>query len=163
MSSKAETMIKSILKQRLPSAADLSDKIESQIKAIIHSEDVDGSAALLDDLTCDRKTFYIIIDGLDECEMPERTTLLKFLASVVSICTNVKLLMASRESLQDEIRKYFPEFRRISTGGIGTSADIEAYVSGSIHEKIADGDLRTRDFRICGEIKDALIKGADGM
>ncbi|GAW26453.1 hypothetical protein SAMD00023353_3200910 [Rosellinia necatrix] len=163
MSLKAETIIKSILRQGLPCAAELSDEMENKIQVAVSSEDVGRIIALLDDITAGRTKFYIIIDGLDECDKWERTILIKGLACLSSRRTNVKLLLASRESLLDEICRCFPSFQRIATGGTGTYGDIATYVTGVVDERAKNGELRIGNAGILEEVKTALIEGADGM
>ncbi|KAI0867543.1 hypothetical protein GGS24DRAFT_495258 [Hypoxylon argillaceum] len=160
---KAETIMMSILRQRLPSASELSDKMEDRIKDIASSGDFDSIVTLLGDITSGLSKFYIVIDGLDECDKPERTVLLEALSSLSVLCMNLKLLPVSRDSLSEEICRHFPVLQRISTGGVGTNNDIAAYVEGIVHEKLDNGDLRIGDTSILEEIKKALIEGADGM
>jgi hypothetical protein len=137
--------------------------MEDRIKDIASAEDLDSIIALLGEITSGRSKFYIVIDGLDECDKPELTVLLEAMESLSSRCGNLKLLLASRDSLSEKIRRHFPTLQRISTGCVGTDNDIAAYVAGIIHEKAENHDLRTGDSIILEEIKKALIEGANGM
>ncbi|KAI0803901.1 hypothetical protein GGR55DRAFT_691487 [Xylaria sp. FL0064] len=166
---KADTVLKSILRQRLPSAAELTDDMENRIQAITSAGDMDGAVALLGDITSSRMRSSqtmrssIVVDGMDECDKSERTAMLRSLASLSSRCTGVKLFLASRESLSREIHGYFPVLQRISTGGIGSHNDIVEYVIGVICEKAENDELRTGDVKILRDIREALIEGANGM
>ncbi|KAI1275482.1 hypothetical protein F5Y07DRAFT_409313 [Xylaria sp. FL0933] len=166
---KADTVLKSILRQRLPSAAELTDDMEDRIQAITSAGDIDGAVSLLGDITSSRmgssRTMrsYIVVDGMNECDKLERTALLTGLASFSSRCTGVKLFLAGRESLSREIHGYFPVLQGISTGGVGSHNDIAEYVTGMIREKAENDELRTRDVNILRDIREALIEGANGM
>ncbi|KAI0975505.1 hypothetical protein F4678DRAFT_456857 [Xylaria arbuscula] len=159
----AGTVIKSILRQRLPSAVELTDEMEDRVKAVTSPDDIDGMVELLRDITPGRTTLYVVIDGMDESDKLERTELLKALASFSTLRPGIKLFLASRESLSEEIEAYFPAHQRIYTGGVGTYNDIAEYVAGVIREKVENDELRTGDVSILEDIKEALIQGANGM
>ncbi|KAI8946513.1 hypothetical protein F4801DRAFT_593292 [Xylaria longipes] len=120
--------------QRPPNASESTDEMEARIRTITSSDDIDSIVALLAEITSSRTKFYIAMDGLDECDKPERTALLQALSSLSSLCSNAKLLVAGRDSLSEYIYRHFPAFWRISTGDQGTRNDIVAYITGYIYE-----------------------------
>ncbi|KAI0451730.1 ankyrin repeat-containing domain protein [Xylaria acuta] len=159
----AETIMKSILRQRLPPAAQLSDKAEERLRRLNDDSDLDGIITFLRDITYTSAPSYIVIDGLDECERPDRVRLLQALSSLVGIAANTRLFLAGRESLTEEIRTHFPTNRQISMDNPGAHDDMGVYIHGILREKINMGELRVGESGLITEIENALSQGADGM
>jgi hypothetical protein len=110
------------------------------------------------------KRLYIIIDGLDECEKPDRDDLLDALSSLLRTVSNVQIFLASRDSIQNQIKRAFPRrFYHLSTGTSSTRSDIATYVNAAIAEKLRKEELNVADQHLINDIKAALKKGADGM
>ncbi|KAI1127262.1 hypothetical protein F5Y10DRAFT_293052 [Nemania abortiva] len=158
-----ETIMRSILRQTLPDAAHLSDETEKSLQCLIHDSDFDKIVDFLQDATEGFKLFYIVIDGVDECEKADRGILLKALSSLLAVAPNTKLFLASRESLSGEIQTHFPTIEQISTGCSVVQRDIATYIHGALREKMEWQELRIGDPSLITEIEQALNKGADGM
>ena len=54
---------------------------------------------LLEELICSSEPVYIIVDGLDECEMIEREQLLRTILHLTETCSNLHVLVASRKEV----------------------------------------------------------------
>jgi len=55
------------------------------------------------------------------------------------------------------------KFQQISLGEAKYRPDIEAYIEEEIHQKWERSKISFNDISIMKEIKDALVKGAEGM
>lgn len=106
---------------------------------------------------------YILIDGLDECDVNDRKKLLKMLSELVSSGSNIRLFLSSRVSLQDEVKKRFTAIERLTLDYEATSEDIGTYIKEFLDEKLKDGDLVVGDPKLVSSIKTALTEGAQGM
>ncbi|KAI3326133.1 ankyrin repeat-containing domain protein [Xylariaceae sp. AK1471] len=158
-----ETVIRSILRQRLPTPTQMSHEIEERLRGLNHDSELDEIVEFLHDITHTSKPSYIIIDGLDECEKPSRYRLLKALSSLVATAINTKLFLASRESLSGEIRKHFSSIKQISMDDAGAQDDMITYINGILQDKIDRQELEVGDPSLITEIEQALTRGADGM
>ncbi|ORY61553.1 uncharacterized protein BCR38DRAFT_373468, partial [Pseudomassariella vexata] len=158
----AGTIMRSILRQRLD-PTHLSTDVESRLQNLSSSSTLDEIIELLREITLAPKPFYVIIDGFDECDKPDRHELLRALSSLASQGLNTKLFISSRDSLSEEIRKSFPSLEHLSISGLAAHEGITAYINGIVEEKTQNIDLRVGDPGLVEEIKQALIQGADGM
>ncbi len=159
----AKFIMRSLVRQRLPEPTQLSNKIEELLRKLNAYSELDDIAQLLSVVTTASKTSYIIIDGLDECDKPNRVELLGALSSLVIQAQNTKVFIASRESLAGEVQKHFPAHGHISMTNSDARKGIPTYVNGMIEKRMEKGDLEVRDPSLITEIKQALIQGADGM
>ena len=107
---------------------------------------------------------YIVIDAIDECKKDERTVLLDFLRKVTLLTKPIfKIYLATRDDVGEEIRKISKTFYHLPMSSPEVSQDIATYIEGVIEEKKDKGDIVVRDPNLFVEIRDALIKGAQGM
>jgi hypothetical protein len=107
---------------------------------------------------------FIVIDAIDECKKEERLLLLDVFRKVsLSNKTILKMYMATRDDIGKEIRKFSNKICDLPMSSPEISLDIATYVENVIEEKKDNGDLAVRDPKLLEEIRDALIKGAEGM
>ncbi|KAI1418855.1 hypothetical protein F5Y12DRAFT_390745 [Xylaria sp. FL1777] len=158
-----ETVMRSLLRQRLPLSSHLSHDIELKLQHLSDDCSLDRIAELLCDITQTSRSFYIVIDGLDECETLDRNRLLKALSLLVTTAKNTKLFLASRESISGEIQKCFPSIEQISMDHPRAQDDVTTYINGILQEKRDLQELRVGDPSLITEIEQALNRGADGM
>lgn len=158
---KAETVIRSIIRQTLD-PGNLSDRVEVQLRKVDQLSGLDQLLELLRSRIAELRTLYVVIDGLDEFENPERDDILKVLSCLFSHESKVRIFLAGRESLSAEIRTIFPSIEHISMSCPLARPDIESYVDSLIQTKLGR-DLNVSDQGLIKDIKQALIKGADGM
>ncbi|KAJ3562144.1 hypothetical protein NPX13_g8673 [Xylaria arbuscula] len=160
---KAETIMRSLVRQRLPTSAQLSDQMEEKLRGLKYDSKLNEIAELFRDITPASKPSYIIVDGLDECDHLDRSKLLKALSSLVASTTSTRLFLASRASLSEELQKYFGSMIQVSMDNSEVSDDITTYIVGTLQERIECEDLKVGDPQLVEEIAQALAHGADGM
>ncbi|KAI1169558.1 hypothetical protein F4777DRAFT_584790 [Nemania sp. FL0916] len=159
----AETVIKSLVRQRLPQANHLSDEIEAKLRRLNNDGDFDGVLGFLCDITDTSRPSYIIIDGLDECDEPDLNKLLEALSSLITKVPSIKLFLAGRESVSMKLDSYFASIVQISMDSQNVRQDIVTYITGILEEKRNRSQLVVGDSGLLDEIEIALIEGADGM
>ena len=159
---KAETAIRSVVRQAAFDARNLSKEAETWLKKVDPSSGLDELLELLRIKVAQLKTFYIIIVALDELEKPERDDIFKALSCLASDGSRVRLFLTSLESLSAELRHKFPSLEHISMSCPSAHSDIENYIECLIQEKLGK-DLIVADRGLVEEIRQALVKGADGM
>ncbi|CAH0042172.1 unnamed protein product [Clonostachys rhizophaga] len=161
---KAETILRSIVRQTL-NPMDLSEKIKTDLK------DLDGErflqfekvVELLKDRVMKFDCFYIILDGLDECDPSERRVLLDAISSLISMKPKLKVFLASRIGLQGEIERRLPNMTRVSMEVSGAVLDISVYIRENIQQRMLDRQLVMGDPKLAEEIERRLTMHADGM
>ena len=118
---------------------------------------------LLQQRLAQSKRFSIFIDALDEFEPKERRELLNLLASLGSSGSGLRVFLAGRESLREEINDKLPGIKRLSMASAGAMVDVALYVQEALQERIENRDLVVGDQSLISEIKQALTEHADGM
>ena len=104
----------------------------------------------------------MVIDGLDECSENNRHQLLTFFTNLINLQNRrIKIIISSRPEI--DIMKLSTKFQQISLEEAKDRPDIEAYIEEEIRQKWERGKISFNDVSIMKEIKDALVKGADGM
>ncbi|KAI8681114.1 NACHT domain-containing protein [Fusarium keratoplasticum] len=110
--------------------------------------------------------WFILIDGVDECESEQQRLLYDFLSRFLDTCSGpqrIRILFSSRETTKQEIEKSFDSVGRLITGTSNTSADIVAFAEDVIVAKLARGELVVRDPEIIGDILQAIASKEEGM
>ena len=102
---------------------------------------------------------YIAIDALDECTN-DRSSVLEVLHSLNDFPNdNIKTLYTAREEL--DIDRVLHDYSKLSIAA--NSHDIRLYVDSEIALRTKNGTLRIRDFALKEEIRERLVKKAEGM
>ena len=134
----------------------------------LHKESRDlDTAELIDFLTsrlAPSKTYYVIIDGLDECELGE----IRMVAQGVSkLCTSsaksLKILCTGRPELERELFKGFQPKYKITLTGEEVDMDITRYITTTLDQRLEDKQLKLGDPIVILKIVEALQKGSQGM
>lgn len=110
--------------------------------------------------------WFVVIDGLDECNAGTQSSLLKFLGEFFENLPNhhrTKILFSSRETSSITINQTFPNTPRITTGMGNTSADITVFAGDIIQEKLSTGDLVVGDIGLTHEILKTIVLKEQGM
>ncbi|KAK8070548.1 hypothetical protein PG997_010751 [Apiospora hydei] len=144
-------ILKSILQQRLNSM-NMSDDVESALRNLEISSDIDDIINLLSTSTIQGPS-YILIDGIDEIPKSQRRELFSALSFLISSDNNLCLFLCGQTSLQDEIGCHFKQLLQISLNCESTNDDITKYIEGVIDDKLEAGDLRVQDPNLVNEIK----------
>ncbi|KAJ2896038.1 hypothetical protein MKZ38_005923 [Zalerion maritima] len=161
---KAETVLRSIIRQSLDPDT-MSRDMENMLNKIDQGtlSGVKDLVALLRRIIASFKLYYVIIDAVDEYERPEQGRLLGVLSSLSANEPRMRLFLSSRESLSVVLRRKFQHMECVSMGSSQTSSDISLYVREYLQEQEQNGYLVVGDRSLLGEIKDALVRHADGM
>ncbi|KAH7270955.1 hypothetical protein B0J15DRAFT_417086 [Fusarium solani] len=110
--------------------------------------------------------WFILIDGMDECESEQQRLLYGFLSRFLDTCSGpqrIKILFSSRETTKQDIERSFGSVERLITGTSNTSDDIVAFAKDVIDAKLAGGELVVRDKDIIDDILDAIASKEEGM
>ncbi|UZP43279.1 hypothetical protein NXS19_011095 [Fusarium pseudograminearum] len=110
--------------------------------------------------------WFIVLDGIDECDTEERRGLFGFLSDLLaneSTSGKVKLLLSCRETLNHDIRTWFTSTLHIVTGSKTTSQDILTYAEDILREKISKGELILGDINLAEEILRSISLKEQGM
>ena len=94
----------------------------------LHSNVCDN---LLEELICSSEPVYIIIDGLDECEVAEREQLLRTMLHLSKTCSNLHVLVASRKEV--DIREALKKNCETLLVEEKNRSDIKRFVTGEIN------------------------------
>jgi hypothetical protein len=176
----ADTILRSLLRQCLDSSS-LPTYIESDLVKLLRHTWVDPSAlcAVLRSAMSRYHTVYMIIDGIDECETPQRSVVLESLSKLSnSSVTIVKLVVASRNTVSRLLTTSSIQNLNIDIRQGQFQDDISTFIDDSfttrLHNGIScdgvghdgigpDNALYVRDFHVVIEVREALLSGAKGM
>ncbi|KAH6889389.1 hypothetical protein B0T10DRAFT_487897 [Thelonectria olida] len=110
--------------------------------------------------------WFIVLDGVDECDPTEQNMLYRFLSTLLSKASNqrMKILFSSRQTAQMAIDRHF-HVSRLTTGSTHTSEDIKVYVRDILHVKLdrATNPLVVGDKGIIDEIINTIGSKEEGM
>jgi hypothetical protein len=103
----------------------------------------------------------VIVDGLDECSLPdERVHMLQMLSALnAPEQGNIKTIYTSRDEV--DIRSHFTEHNSISIAARGK--DLELYVAAGIELRINNKSLRLKDPALREIIINGIVSKANGM
>jgi hypothetical protein len=158
-------IIRSLIRQCLD-LENLPTTVESQLSDIIKtgSWDAHDLEMILRTLIDSSRLHFIIVDGLDECPRADRGQVMKMLQSSISHCSSlVKVFVASRDSIEIDIKRHFKRVHHVKTSPALSSNDIEIYLDGVLEQKIDDRELIIGDPGLREEIRTSLSQGAQGM
>ena len=105
--------------------------------------------------------YFIVIDGLDECEEKESRLLLQCLKQLLMSKTALRVYCSSRPDifrwatalLEPQWNVFMPEI----------NSDIEEYIEDTLERRLESGKLSIGDPTIILTIRDALLENAHGM
>lgn len=126
--------------------------------------DVDDLEPLFGEVITSSLKHFIILDGVDECSKGEKDALLDVLARVFAMpSNNLKLFIASRDSLESDLYSRFEILRHRSMRNSEVQLDIQTYIEETIRDKFKNNHLVLGRVELLFEIRDALVERADGM
>lgn len=157
-------MIRSIIRQVIDSAA-VPEYVESQLRDLNKTIFVELHTwtGLLEYIIQQSTTFYILIDGIDECDAAERRTLLDALSSLAAATSNLRIFISSRDSVHLDLRSRCLPMERVSMSCDGLISDICAYIDATLQKRQQNGELAFGDGHLLTEVKNTLTQHADGM
>ncbi|KAH7161651.1 hypothetical protein EDB81DRAFT_925251 [Dactylonectria macrodidyma] len=116
---------------------------------------------LLSVLPSDRE-FYLILDGLDECNLDEQNNMFRCFDQIQSkALANHKICVSVRSTPENLLR--FGKRIRWYTSMPEHNEDIKEYIATEVDHCLQDGRLVVGDPHLAQDIKEALNDGANGM
>ncbi|CAF3540579.1 unnamed protein product [Fusarium graminearum] len=110
--------------------------------------------------------WFMVLDGIDECDADERRGLFGFLSDLLeneNASGKVKLLLSCRETLNHDITTWFSLPLHVVTGSKTTSQDILTYAEDILREKLSRGELVLGDINLAQEILRSISLKEQGM
>jgi hypothetical protein len=159
---KADTILRSILRQRLD-VMKLPARVEEVFSGIDISYQVDQILELLRLVMPKSTVSYVLVDGLDECLKRDRSVLLRVLKSLSVDSNHIRIFLSSRAGLLAKMRKSFTAFEHIFMDCRPAHNDIFTYVNDIVDDMLEEGELVVGEPSIVEETKSTLINGAQGM
>lgn len=166
-SRKADTIIRSIVKQSLRHAA-LFERLFVKLAEINSSmcpslRDIGRLLRLGQQNWSPESSITIFLDGLNELESSERLCLLKLLESLRGQIPRLKIFLSGQESLSKDISNVFGPLISISMAQDMAASDIPLYVEETLKERQENGILKLNDEGLIVEISHRLTSHAGGM
>ncbi|KAI1455549.1 hypothetical protein F4805DRAFT_270567 [Annulohypoxylon moriforme] len=159
----AETILRSIIRQWMHQdhvTKDFQDAFEEAQKSLF-------SPQALQKLLYVRLSMFssnfIIIDAVDEFDHPERQSLLEVLGDIVRASSLVVKLLVVGRSMEDKVKKLFPQVKHISMDTAPVARDLEHYTRQCLKERLWIGQVQMGDEHLLEKVCQALTKGAEGM
>ncbi|GAB1318907.1 NACHT domain-containing protein [Madurella fahalii] len=160
---KARTVIGSLARQllslsssKLTGVGDLIDKTPSDL-------DLKGIISLLRRALPRGFRAYCVVDGLDECDDSEMSTLIHRLKNLQD--SFPLLICVSSRTGPDNVLRFNPErfARTCSITMPDDNPDIASFITAELERSIESRSLVIGDPRLILEIRDVLLQGAQGM
>jgi hypothetical protein len=161
---KAETIIRSIIRQSIDHTT-LSSDDERRLRDLERKPitDLEDWVRLLQQRLEVFDTFYIFIDGLDECDIRERRDLLTALSSLATALPTLRIFLTARDSVRMDLKNRFSSMEQISMLSDALASDIRLYIEATLEERLENEDLVINDACLVDDIKEVLTRHADGM
>lgn len=160
----AETLIRSIIRQSIDST-EVPQYLESRLTNLDHAVFVqlDAWIDLLRYVIQQSTAFYILIDGLDECDAAERQAVFDALSLLAATASCLRIFISSRESVDLDLRGRSLPMSRVSMSCDSLMSDIRSYIDTSLQKRLQNEELAFGDAHLLVEVNDALTQHADGM
>lgn len=161
----ARTILASLIRQGLDGRS-LPKIVETHLSGILKNSfaDIEELMALFIAVAERFAVNFIVIDAIDECKKDERSVLLDFLRKAsLSNKFILRIYLATRDDVGEEIRKASKSLHHLPMSSPEAGQDIATYIENIIEEKKDKGDMIVGDPNLLVEIRDALVKGAQGM
>ncbi|KAI1123420.1 hypothetical protein F5Y10DRAFT_286241 [Nemania abortiva] len=159
----ADNIIRSLIRQNLH--PDLVERLSNDISKAQNS--FFSQDTMLDLLVSKMVIFstnYLLIDSLDEFEPKERRKVLQILSSSIERSpSRVKIFVASRDALENEITEFFPMAKKLRMNISEVASDLELFARQSLSDRMNMGQLATGSLVSFEAICDVITRGAQGM
>ncbi|KAJ6014718.1 hypothetical protein N7540_009309 [Penicillium herquei] len=110
------------------------------------------------------KTYFMIFDGLDECDSSQIRESARGLGKLCQQSPlSLKILCAGRPGLEEELFAIIKPAHKISIEKFMVNPDIKRFLELALNKHLEEGRLILRDDSLKKKILDALQAGADGM
>jgi Skp family chaperone for outer membrane proteins len=164
-SCQARQILGSIAAQMLESQVRMLD---NHVLSKTYQESQDLDTTDLADFLCARLlpniTYYVVLDGLDECENVEVDMIANAVGTLrTTHAREIKLVCVSRPQLERQLFKNKKPTHEMRLSRKNVEWDIQKYIELTLDECLEENKLKLVDPRLVLEIKPALEDGADGM
>jgi hypothetical protein len=110
------------------------------------------------------KTYYVIIDGLDECESNDAQAISRSLSRLCDCrLTGLKVLCSGRPELEKELFRIHKPRYKLNLIRRHTGPDMERYITSTLDQCLEANQLKLNDPTLVLTIAKALQEGSDGM
>lgn len=157
-SMKAKTILGSLIRQLLDHRKNDS-KFSHLFPETIPRIDLEDIVDLFERAGPENEDIFIILDGLDECEIEVQLTVLEHLAKLQSFGYRLCLSVRTSERRQIWDSQLFQFHASIPE----ENPDIRDFVVVEVDTRVKDGRLIIRDPKLVDDVKQELIAGACGM
>ncbi|CAG8909864.1 unnamed protein product [Penicillium egyptiacum] len=106
--------------------------------------------------------YYIVLDGLDECDGNQVQTVAQAMVELCSNYIGFKVICAGRPGLEKLFKSTAPQYR-IMVNEEKVKSDMDNYIAETLYKCLEDEVLTLGDQEIVTEIYDTLRDKADGM
>ncbi|KAJ4245726.1 hypothetical protein NW762_013850 [Fusarium torreyae] len=155
---KARTILGSLIRQLLENFV-LHDDFDHVFVEGVSPLNLDDIVTVFTRVPAHDRRVYIVLDGLDECDIEEQRTVLQHLSWIQS--GNYKLCLSVRTPEQHTIWNSQPFQFHASIPE--DNPDILDYVQVEVDNRVRDGTLNARDPGLVEDIKQELADRAGGM
>lgn len=161
----ARNILGSITRQLLDSQI---EHAKDDLLSSLHNNSQDLSAPETIDFLAshfeDSKTYYVILDGLDECESSELRQIARAMDKLSkSRSMDLKILFAGRPELERGLFNTFDPDYKMALARKEVDSDIDQYIATTLEECLEDERLKLGDQALKSEIAEALREGSHGM
>ena len=115
-----------------------------------------------------KRRYFIVLDGLDECEEEQSKALVDILRELLDTpLLHIKLYLTTRTSVMNWVPLKLQPERHIvldtTKNQASVTRDIDNFVNASLQERLRQNELQLGDPNLIFKIQDALKTGAQGM
>lgn len=110
------------------------------------------------------RTYYVVLDGLDECASAQIREMARFLEAISQATVGtLKIICASRPDLEGDLFKWAPPQYRVAIDKGKLGLDMDRYIAATLDDCLEEELLVLRDQKIVTTIMDTLRDGSQGM
>lgn len=163
----ARNIIGSIARQMLEFYVECAstDELESLYTQSRYLE-VQSVVSFLSPRLSPNATYFVILDGLDECETKDVESVMRTIKALLNQSGrkgDLKIFIASRPSIEHTISKCLHPTHHMSLTTNETNLDIGKYVEATLDSKLQNEELKLGNPALILEIQNVLVEGARGM
>jgi len=163
----ASAIIGTLARQMIGSG--LESLSETELSALyeqcINADVSDLTAILCKQLVGSNATYFVLVDGLDECSRDEIEVVASSMAELCAQSTAcIKVMYIGRPELEERLfRGHSMAKYRLPITKAALSPDIKSYIAYRLDQCLEDGRLRLNDATLVIRVSETLENEADGM
>lgn len=160
----ARNIMGSIARQILDSW--LQNTVVDELR-VLHRELLDVDSVGITDILSDRllasQSYYILLDGIDECGTDDSRKLVRCLSKLFRKHQNIKIALASRPEIDNVLRRELSIKYKIPVLEVRTQSDVRCYIDTTLDQRLEDKELVLNEASIILEISQKLERESQGM